>query len=43
MSPHIIKYQSNMHLNNKNRSLIEIFKYMIDFMIGILIIKDKND
>ncbi len=24
-------------------SLVEIFKYMIKFMISILVIKDKND
>jgi hypothetical protein len=27
----------------KVQTLEEIFKYMIEFMIGILVIKDKND
>jgi hypothetical protein len=29
--------------NDAFTSLVEIFKYMIKFMINILVIKDKND
>jgi hypothetical protein len=31
------------HVATRLRPLEEIFKYMIEFMIGIPVIKDKND